>query len=65
MRDHSALAVRHLVGVNNLMWSNDYPHSDSTWPHSQKVIDSLFSGVPEDEKHRIIAANAAELYGFA
>ena len=45
------------------MWSSDYPHSDSTWPHSQKWIAEHFEGVPEDEKQQIIAGNAAKVYG--
>ncbi len=64
MRDRAALLVRDLVGVDRLMWSNDFPHADSTWPNSQQVIASIFQGVPERDKHRILAANAAELYGF-
>ncbi len=65
MRDRSAIVVRDLVGVDHLMWSSDYPHTDSTWPNSQKVIDYLFEGdVSEADRHRIIAANAVEVYGF-
>ena len=30
--------VRHDLGVENLLWATDYPHPDSTWPHSQEVI---------------------------
>src|SRR5258708_6665415 len=29
---------RHRVGVENMMWSSDYPHTVSTWPHSQGII---------------------------
>ena len=46
------------------MWASDYPHSDSTWPHSRKVIERDFAGVPSDELARIVGDNAAELYGL-
>jgi predicted TIM-barrel fold metal-dependent hydrolase len=46
------------------MWSSDYPHHESTWPHSREVFGRLFSGVPEPDRRRILADNAAELYHF-
>jgi predicted TIM-barrel fold metal-dependent hydrolase len=46
------------------MWASDYPHSDSTWPHSQKVIERDFSGVPEAELDALVRGNAAALYGL-
>jgi predicted TIM-barrel fold metal-dependent hydrolase len=46
------------------MWSSDYPHTDSTWPESQRVIAEHFSNVPEAEKRKILAENAARLYHF-
>ena len=64
MRDKSAITVRHAIGLDKLMWSSDFPHNDSTWPHSQKVIDYLMEGVPASERHQIISGNAAALYGF-
>ena len=64
MTDHSAVYIRELVGVDHLMWSSDYPHNDSTWPHSQEIIRSLFQGVPTEHKRKIIADNAATLYGL-
>jgi predicted TIM-barrel fold metal-dependent hydrolase len=53
---------RHQVGVANVMWSSDYPHTASTWPHSQKIIARDFAGVPDDEKWKIIRRNVIELY---
>ncbi len=64
MRDHSGIELRHRIGLNNIMWSNDYPHTDSVWHHSREVIASLFKGVPEAEKRLVVCENAAELYGF-
>jgi predicted TIM-barrel fold metal-dependent hydrolase len=52
------------IGVGNLMWASDFPHSDSTWPQSRKVVERDFAGVPEDEVKRIVHDNCAELYGL-
>ena len=65
IRDHAGIELRHRAGLGNLMWSNDYPHTDSVWPHSKQVIASLFKGVPEHEKRMIVCENAAKLYHFA
>ena len=32
------------------MWSSDYPHSETTFPHSHRVIEENFRGVPKDER---------------
>jgi predicted TIM-barrel fold metal-dependent hydrolase len=44
------------------MWASDYPHTDSTWPYSRKVVDDLFAGVPADERAQICSGNARRLY---
>src|SRR5581483_10587399 len=62
IREPFAMAVRHWIGVDNLMWSNDYPHHRHDWPYSQRVIEESMAGVPEHEKQRMIRDNAVELY---
>ncbi len=64
IRDLALVHVRHLVGVDRIMWSSDYPHHDSTWPRSQEVIAQHFDGIPESERRRMVWENVAELYGF-
>jgi predicted TIM-barrel fold metal-dependent hydrolase len=64
MRDRAAIATRHLIGIDRLMWSSDFPHGDSTWPDSQQVIAEQFEGVPEAERRLILHDNAARMYGF-
>jgi predicted TIM-barrel fold metal-dependent hydrolase len=62
IREPFAMAVRHWIGLNNLMWSNDYPHHRHDWPYSRRIIEETMAGVPEDEKRRLIRDNAVELY---
>ena len=38
MEDPPGIEARHACGIDRIMWSNDYPHSETTWPHSQKII---------------------------
>jgi predicted TIM-barrel fold metal-dependent hydrolase len=54
------------IGVRNVMWASDYPHGDSTWPHSRKAIDgSPIWALGPEAVRRITCENAAELYGIA
>jgi predicted TIM-barrel fold metal-dependent hydrolase len=55
---------RHLIGVDRIMWSSDYPHVSADWPNSWKTIQATFSGVSTSDRHAIVAGNAARLYGF-
>ena len=63
--DAVGVANREFIGVPNIMWSSDYPHTVSTWPHSREVVERDFKGVPEDEKRLIVRENVARLYGLA
>src|SRR5581483_7294580 len=62
--DRNGIVNRHAVGVDNMMWSTDYPHHGNDWPYSRKVINDTMAGVPADERHRILAGNAARIFGL-
>ncbi|MEE9284199.1 MAG: amidohydrolase family protein [Dehalococcoidia bacterium] len=62
IRDAGAAPLRHLIGVKNIMWSSDYPHADTSFPNSHKLIAEQFAGVPADELQRMVCDNVAELY---
>src|SRR5271166_1730734 len=51
-------------GEDNFMWASDFPHTDSTWPHSQEVIEKDFAAVSESVKRKIVCENAVKLYGM-
>jgi predicted TIM-barrel fold metal-dependent hydrolase len=62
--DRFGIANRHEIGVDRMMWSSDFPHGGTDWPNSWKQIESDFDGVDPDEKHAMLAGNAARLYGL-
>jgi predicted TIM-barrel fold metal-dependent hydrolase len=64
MRDRSAVEQRESIGRDKLLWSSDYPHQDSTWPESRAMIGRITAGIPAEDRERIVAGNAAALYGF-
>ena len=63
--DYVGVANRHFIGVDKLMWSSDYPHQASSWPHSQEVVARDFKDASAEDRLKITRANAAKLYGFA
>ena len=55
---------RHEIGIGNLLWGNDLPHPEGTYPHTREWITKRFSHLPEDEARLILGENAATLYRF-
>ncbi len=55
-------ALYQVFGENNFMWASDFPHTDSTWPNSRRVIDASFQPVPEEITRKIVFDNANRLY---
>ena len=49
MYDPVAINNREITGVETLMWGNDYPHPEGTWPTSQEVASDQFAGVSDDD----------------
>jgi predicted TIM-barrel fold metal-dependent hydrolase len=64
MEDPVGLREREHIGVDNIMWASDYPHSETTWPNSKSLTDEWFGTYPEDHKDKILWKNAAALYGL-
>lgn len=52
------------VNWHRLMWANDFPHSDSTWPWSQEILDEQAANLTTEQRKAILCDNAAELYGI-
>ena len=62
--DAIGIRLRDAIGVDNMMWGSDYPHSESTFPQSRKILAEILAGVPEDEQAKIVGGNTARVYGF-
>ena len=60
--DFTAFQFKDHVNVERMMWANDFPHSDSTWPHSQEVIREQTTHMTEAERNRVLHDNVAEVY---
>jgi predicted TIM-barrel fold metal-dependent hydrolase len=62
--DRSGIALRHQAGIDNIMWSSDYPHHGNDWPYSRKVIEETMNAIPEAEQAKIVGGNAARIWGL-
>ena len=51
-------------GVNNICFETDYPHSDSTWPHSKDTALKLMGDLPPDVVRKLVRGNAIDLLGL-
>ncbi len=60
--DPIGVRLRGEIGVDRIMWGNDFPHSAGDWPHSRRVIGEMFAGVAEDERRKMLGGNAARFF---
>jgi predicted TIM-barrel fold metal-dependent hydrolase len=62
--DDAGIEERHLIGVDNIMFEGDYPHSDSNFPASRKKLADVLREVPDDEARGIAEDNARRVFNF-
>ena len=55
---------RDYVGVDRILWGNDYPHYEGCYPYSRENMRLAFSDVDPSEVRMMLGENAAKLYGF-
>ena len=56
------LKSRYDIGIDKILWECDYPHCDSTWPHSQKLVEEFMGDLPDEEITAITHGNAEKLF---
>jgi predicted TIM-barrel fold metal-dependent hydrolase len=62
--DDTGIENRHRIGVSQLVLEVDYPHQDSTWPDTTKIVERLASQVTPEELEQIARTNALEMLGL-
>ncbi|MCP9968068.1 amidohydrolase family protein [Actinomadura madurae] len=58
------VAIRDRVGVDKILWGSDYPHLEASYPFSKEAVRTAFHDVPVADAERMLAGNAARMYGF-
>jgi predicted TIM-barrel fold metal-dependent hydrolase len=62
VEDQSTFVLRDRIGVEHILLESDYPHSDSTWPNTQRVIHEEIGGLPAEDIKKMTWENASKLY---
>jgi len=50
--------------VDSLMWGDDYPHLEGTWPRTREAMQATFHGIEPSAVARLIGENAVGVYGL-
>src|SRR5947199_230052 len=58
------IGMRYEIGLDNMLWGNDFPHPEGTWPRSREWLAKTYHDVPVAETRRMIGEAAAEVFGF-
>jgi predicted TIM-barrel fold metal-dependent hydrolase len=59
--------VRHAregLGIDNVMWSSDYPHPVSSWPRSRAIVDQILGDATPEERQKVVSGNAARVWNL-
>ena len=62
--DSVGLEMRYRLGVDRILWENDFPHVESVWPQSQDNVKRLVADMPDDEVEMVTNGNARRLYNW-
>lgn len=63
--DRAGLELMRSFGLaDNLLWANDFPHHEGTWPHSAAAIERTMGSLDDDERAKVLGGNAARIFKF-
>ena len=60
--DTVGVANKDMIGLDNMMWCNDFPHSYGPWPRSIDQIQKDLGSMSEADRYRILAGNAVRVF---
>jgi predicted TIM-barrel fold metal-dependent hydrolase len=64
--DETGLANRDRIGMDQICFETDYPHADSTFPHSEQVARDICSraGLTDEETYKLLRGNAIRAFSL-
>jgi len=63
-RDEHGVRSLDEIGVDNVTFETDYPHTDSTWPDTKRVAEQLMAGLSDEHVYKIMRGNAIRMLGL-
>jgi predicted TIM-barrel fold metal-dependent hydrolase len=64
-RDRHGLMSLDVVGEDNITFETDYPHTDSSWPETKQIAESMFAGLTDEQIYKAVRGNAIRMLGLA
>jgi predicted TIM-barrel fold metal-dependent hydrolase len=64
INEPDAVANRETIGVDNLMWASDYPHSASTFPRSREVVERDTASIPAEDRRKLVHDNVLNVFNI-
>jgi predicted TIM-barrel fold metal-dependent hydrolase len=61
----SEVPLRYDIGVDKIMWGQDYPHTEGTYPYTTEALRNTFAELDPDEVAPMVGLNAARVYDFS
>ncbi len=62
--DPNGLKLIDEIGEDNITYESDYPHSDSTWPHTLKIAEEQMADLTDEQRYKVLRGNAIKLFGL-
>jgi hypothetical protein len=62
VEDKSSFVQHDRIGTDNIMLEADYPHCDSTWPHTQETVHEQIGELSQELIRKFTWENASRLY---
>jgi predicted TIM-barrel fold metal-dependent hydrolase len=64
--DATGLRNRDVIGMDQICFETDYPHADSTFPHSKEVLTKICAqaGLSDEEIYKLVRGNAIRAFGL-
>ena len=63
--DWTAFAEKDLLNIRRILWANDFPHSDGTWPRSREFVMKHTEHLTDEERNWVVHDNICDLYGVS
>ncbi|HUZ77441.1 MAG TPA: amidohydrolase family protein [Chloroflexota bacterium] len=62
--DPVGLAQLKFCNEDHILWASDYPHPDSTFPDSRRIVEEQMADLTPVQRRKILRDNALALYGL-
>ena len=62
MHDPAGLRQLDVIGVDNVMWSVDYPHNEGTFGYTGRAIDYIVNTVGLQAARKVVSENAIKFF---